>query len=182
MKSLTEMQMQSASKVRDNTSREDAAEQRYLAFSLNQEEYAVPLLDVREVIAMPEITKVPYTLSHFLGITNLRGTLISVIDLRIKLQMRKAEISPETAIVILDLSPFSLGVVVDSVNSVLSLTTDQISPPPDVDAEASSDPVAGVARLDHKLVLILDIKKVLNPQDLSALSRPAIQSVQNKVA
>src|SRR4051812_41249332 len=99
---------------------------RFLSFSLGNEEYGVPLLAVKEVIAMPEITPIPYTPSYFLGIMNLRGQVISVMDLRQKLGVKPSQ-SSETAVIICDLNSLSIGVVVDSINSVLNPVEAELS-------------------------------------------------------
>ncbi len=139
-------------------------DKRFLAFSLGEEEYAVPLLSVKEVIAMPEITAIPYTPPHFLGIMNLRGQVISVIDLRLKFNM-KATSNQETAVIICDLSPLCLGIVVDSVNQVLSLTEEDIQPRPEVESNKKTDYIMGVTRHDKNLILLLDIVRTLNVED-----------------
>jgi purine-binding chemotaxis protein CheW len=144
--------------------------ERYLAFSLETEDYAIPLLSVKEVIAMPEITAIPYTPPHFLGIMNLRGQVISVIDMRLKFGL-KPKPNTETAVVICDFNGISLGVVVDSVNQVLSLTKDQISPKPEVESNKKTDYILGVTRQDKKLILILDLSKTLNLEDHAALKQ-----------
>lgn len=141
--------------------------ERYLSFDLGKEEYAVPLLKVKEVIAMTEITPVPYTQPYYLGIMNLRGQVISVVDLRLKFKMKESARGPETAIIILDLEAACIGVVVDSVNRVLSVQTSQVSSPPDVDS-ATNDYVTGIIKIDEKLVLRIDISKVLNIQELAS--------------
>src|SRR5258708_2612365 len=105
---------------------------RYLSFSLGKEEYAIPLLKVKEVIAVPDTTPVPFTPAHFLGMMNLRGQVISVVDLRLKLGMKKVDRTEETAVIIIDLDPIFLGIVVDSVNKVLNLTEGEISNPPEL--------------------------------------------------
>jgi purine-binding chemotaxis protein CheW len=145
---------------------------RYLSFSLGAGEYAIPLLAVREVIAMPEFTPIPNTPAYFLGIMNLRGQVISVIDLRHKLGI-KALNSPETAVIICDLSPLSIGVVVDSINSVLSPADSELSPRPDIQSSANSEYVTGVYRKEKSLVLFLDLAKTLNVEDKTALARGA---------
>jgi purine-binding chemotaxis protein CheW len=144
---------------------------RFLAFTLCQEEYAVPLLKVKEVIALTEITPVPYTPSHFKGIMNLRGQVISVIDLRLKFRMSKADTTQETAIIILDLNPLSFGVIVDSIDSVLAVEASDLRPPPDVESQVKNDYITGVTRKDNKLVLILDIDRTLSLDDLKALKK-----------
>jgi purine-binding chemotaxis protein CheW len=103
---------------------------------------------------------------------NLRGQVISVIDLRMKMKMPKAEASPETAIIILDLSPLSLGVIVDSVESVLAVEKQEIQPPPDVGGKDAMY-ISGVTRKDSKLILLLDIEKTLSVEDLRTMKAQA---------
>lgn len=105
---------------------------RYLCFNLGKEEFAIPLLSIKEVIGIPEITSVPQSPSHFLGIMNLRGQVISVMDLRQKLGIKNSK-TDETSVIILDLGANQLGVVVDQVNSVQLLTKEEISEKPVVD-------------------------------------------------
>lgn len=141
---------------------------RFLTFSLNGEQYAVPLLKVKEVIALTETTPVPYSPAHFKGIMNLRGQVISVIDLRMKMKMPKVDASSETAIIILDLEPLSLGVIVDSVESVLAVAKEEIQPPPDVGGKDTAY-ISGVTRKEKRLILLLDIEKTLSVEDLKTM-------------
>jgi len=147
--------------------------QRLLAFTLSQEIYAVPLLKVKEVIAPTEITPVPHTPNHFRGIMNLRGQVISVIDLRLKFKIGKGETSPESAIIILDLSPLSLGVIVDSIDSVLAVRSEEVQPAPTMEIGMRQDFISGVTRKEKRLVLLLDIEKALSVEDLKALRHQA---------
>lgn len=150
--------------------------ERYLEFSLDSEVYAIPLLTVKEVIAYPEITSIPHTPVHFLGITNLRGQVISVVDLRKKLGLQ-AKIGAETVVIICDVGSLSLGVVVNSANSVLQLGPEQIQPKPEIQSSKSSDYLLGVAQKDQKMVLLLDIAKALDVNDRLAMN----QAVQTQV-
>lgn len=152
---------------KENESTTEAS--RFLIFSLHNEQYAVPLLKVKEVIALTETTPVPYSPSYFKGIMNLRGQVISVIDLRLKLKMPKQDASAETAIIILDLFPLSLGVIVDSVESVLAVDQKEIQPPPEVGG-SNTTYIRGVTKKDKKLILILDIEKTLSVEDLKAIT------------
>ena len=149
----------------ENAKKAQGEVKRFLAFSLGQEQFAIPLLSVKEVIAKPDYTPIPHTPAHFLGIINLRGQVISVVDMRTKFGI-KADPSAETAVIICDLHPLSIGVVVNSVNSVLSLTEDKISPPPEIESSKKTDHFLGVAKHDNKLVLLLDIAKALGVEDL----------------
>lgn len=154
--------------MKDQANTEESSS-RFLCFSLGKEKFAMPLLQVKEVIANTETTNIPQAAPHFRGIMNLRGQVISVIDLRVKLKVGKPEITPETTIVILDVSGLFLGVVVDSVNSVTSFDNSMISEPPVHDSGAKVDYIFGVARHEKDLTLLIDLKKVLNAEELKSL-------------
>ncbi len=146
---------------------------RYLCFGLGQEEFAIPLLTVKEVIGMPEITSVPQTPAHFMGIMNLRGRVISIMDLRLKMNIKPAP-SEETTVIILDLGDYNLGMVVDRVNAVLALSDEQISEKPIIETGKATDYITGVFRKDERLVLLIDIGKALSIEDKSAIANKNI--------
>jgi purine-binding chemotaxis protein CheW len=143
--------------------------ERYLCFNLGPETYAMPLLSVKEVIAPPEITPVPQTPNYFLGIMNLRGQVISVIDLRIKLSIKPTQ-AAETAIIICDMKPNSMGVVVDSINSVLNPKPEDMSGKPQIQSTKTTEYILGVFRHAEKLVLMIDIAKTLSMGDLQLIA------------
>ena len=148
---------------------QELAASRYLCFSLGEEEYAIRLQDVREVIAVPEVTPVPYTPPYFLGIMNLRGQVISVMDLRQKFNIKPSQ-SAETAVIICQFDGFSIGTVVDSVNSVLTPSPDHVSDKPEIQGTKNSDYITGVYRKEKHLVLFLNIAKTLNVDDQKAIA------------
>lgn len=133
---------------------------RYLCLNLGADEYAIPLLAVKEIIGLPEMTAVPQTASHFSGLMNLRGKIISVMDLRLKLGV-KALAGNETTVIILEFDGQNLGVIVDRVNSVQVLTSEMRSEKPRLENSKSNAYVSGVFRKEEKLVLILDVTKAL---------------------
>ncbi|MCB0368672.1 MAG: purine-binding chemotaxis protein CheW [Bdellovibrionales bacterium] len=143
---------------------------RYLNFSLGEEEFAIPLLSVKEVIAVPETTPIPHTPPHFVGIMNLRGQVISVIDLRKKFSISSKN-TEETSFIILDLKSQFLGVVVDSVTSVLPIKNSEIMEKPSIESSKSTEYITGVFRKDDQLVLLLDVFKTLSQEDKSAMQR-----------
>lgn len=143
--------------------------ERYLSFSLGGEEYAIALLAVKEVIAVPEVTPIPFTPPHFLGIMNLRGQVISVIDFRAKLGIKPAATS-ETAVIICDLSPLCLGVVVDSINSVVAPIEKDIAEKPTIQSSRNTEYITGVFKRDKSLVLLIDLAKALSVEDLQAMA------------
>ncbi len=143
---------------------------RFLNFSLAEEEFAVPLLSVREVIAIPETTPIPFTPAHFLGIMNLRGQVISVIDLRLKFGFKGNPLATtEKAVIICDINGLAIGVVVDSVNHVLSVQEKDIQPRPEIQSSKASDYILGVTEKDKRLILLLDIAKALDVADYQAI-------------
>lgn len=150
-----------------------STEERYLCFTVGKEEFAVKLMAVREVIAMPEVTAVPQSPSYFLGIMNLRGQVISVIDMRTKLGF-KPEKGTETAAIIFDIENIKIGVVVDSINSVMSAKSEDISAKPDIAGNASRhDFITNVYRKNDHLILIVDISKALSIEDIKAAQKSA---------
>jgi purine-binding chemotaxis protein CheW len=149
--------------------------ERFLVFSLRDQDYAIPLLNVKEVIAIPEITPIPYSPSHFKGIMNLRGQIISVIDLRLKFKFPPSDQTQETAIIILDLDSVFFGVIVDTIDCVLAVESADLRPSPDIDNQTRHDCITGVTQKGEKLVLVLDIHRTLSIEDRNTL-RKASQS------
>lgn len=143
---------------------------RFMCFTLSAEKFAIPLLAVREVIAMPELTPVPFTPPHFLGIMNLRGQIISVMDLRKKFKM-PSEIGEETAVIICDIGGTNIGIVVDSVDMVLSQDDVDLSEKPETFRGKDSEYVAGVMSYKDKLIVLMDIAKTLDLKDLEAIKK-----------
>lgn len=143
---------------------------RYIVFTLGGERFALPLLAIREVIAPPEITPVPFSPSYFLGIMNLRGQVISVIDLRLKLQVR-TDRSPENAIIIVDLGATLLGMWVDSVDFVMTPSPEQTHLPPNASTATSSRiSIERVFRHGDGLILSVDPMGILSPEDRGFLN------------
>ncbi len=144
--------------------------ERYLVFQIAGQDFCVPLTSVREVVALPQTTRVPYTPSHFLGIMNLRGQIVSVFDLRLKLG-QKAEQLAETAVIICDYEELIFGVVVDFVKSVLQIESTQIQETPMVESKISTEYLEGVVEKDDRLILLLSLGKALSLEDIAAMRR-----------
>lgn len=140
--------------------------ERYLTFSVGVEDYAIPLLRVKEVIAVPETTPLPYSPPYFTGIMNLRGQVISVLDIRKKLGVQPTKGIEENAVIIVDLDPIYVGVIVDSVNNVLLFSNDEFGYVPEMEHKRASEFLIGVAKKDDKLILLVEIEKILDVEDL----------------
>lgn len=141
--------------------------QRYLCFSLGEEEYAIPLLSVKEVVAMPEYTKVPNAPKYFLGIINLRGQVISVVDLRARLGI-SAGFDKETSVIICIVDGNSIGVVVDTINQVVESHDNEVSSPPDI-SSANLAYITGVIRKDKRLIVRIDVAKMIALSEIKRL-------------
>ena len=144
--------------------------EKHICFSLGKEYYAIPLISVKEVIGIPVITPVPYTPSYFLGIMNLRGQVISVIDLRKKINIT-ADISQETSIIICDFDGVTLGIVVDSINFVLNPNAEDLSATPMIQSAVNVEYIKCIYRKDNTFILFLNIMKLLNVEDLLAVKK-----------
>ena len=128
----------------NNLSRSLGDHDRYLEFNLAEAKFAIPLLSVKEVVAVPKTTKIPFSPDYFLGVMNLRGQVLSIIDLKTRMEMTEEAESAETAVIIIDLGYTHLGVVVDSINRVIALENEDFSPAPEeVNGSRSSQFITG---------------------------------------
>lgn len=146
---------------------------RFLEFDLGAESFAVPLLTVKEVIPVPDTTPMPNAGDHFVGIMNLRGQIISVIDLRKKMKVKKKEVGLEEAVVIVEMQGVSIGLIVDSINKVLTITSGDVSPVPELKSQINARFIQGVYRGPDKLTVLIDIESILNIQEIKAQSKKA---------
>lgn len=137
---------------------------RYICFNLGAQEYGVPLLSIKEVLGLPEVTPIPQCPNYFLGIMNLRGKVISVMDLRTKIGL-KSQNNNETSVMILDLGDQLLGVVVDKVNAVITINVKDITEAPKMEETKATDYIESVYRHEDHLVLLISISKALSIED-----------------
>jgi purine-binding chemotaxis protein CheW len=149
---------------------------KYLTFTLGNEEYGVPVLKVREIIKVMDITQVPQVPPHVLGVINLRGKVIPVIDLRRKFGFPSLEYSDRTCIVVadVDLAPGTamMGIVVDSVSDVLSVTDAEIDQTPDFGGQNTTDYVLGLAKVKGTVKILLDLDRVLGSDGPFVAAQP----------
>jgi len=138
---------------------------RYLLFSVGPERFAVQLLQVREVISKGEITPVPKSPPYYLGLCKLRGTVLPVFDLRIRLGIKGEPDEMEQSIIIHEMDGQSIGFVVDYVDSVKTIGTQALQDCPQIETTVKRDFLKQIARVDENLVLILDFDLILNPNE-----------------
>jgi len=140
-----------------------------ISFTIGAEEYGLELQDVKEVIRMPEIAHLPDMPRYVRGITNLRGSVIPVIDLRERFGLESAETTPSTRIIVAEVEGSAVGMVVDSASQVLRLQADQLEKPPAVLGELSTEYVTGVGKLENGLLILIDIKRVFRSGEIERL-------------
>ncbi len=144
-------------------------EGKYLTFSLDKEEYGISILKIKEIIGMMPITTVPQTPEFVKGVINLRGKVIPVVDLRKRFGVTVADQTQESRIVVVDISGEDIGVMVDAVNEVMRLAGDAISPASELITTEDSYYLQGIAKLGDKLLILLDLDKVLSKEERAAL-------------
>ena len=155
-----------------NTSFAASADRRagkYLAFHLGPEEFGIPVLSVREIMGLQDITAVPQTPPHVRGVLNLRGKVIPVIDLRLKFGLDQAEYGQRTSIIVVKVGEILMGIVVDGVSEVLNLTAAEIEDTPDFGTGITTPYLLGMAKTKGKVRMLLDIDQVLSTQELQGL-------------
>jgi len=143
---------------------------KFLTFALGKEGYGLEILKVREIIGIMDITAVPRVPGHVKGVINLRGQVISVIDLRSKFGMSEADRTEETCIIVVETTSSngrkrSTGLVVDKVSEVLNITEEQIEDAPGFGSSLDTDFILGMGKIGQSVKILLDINKVLGADD-----------------
>lgn len=145
----------------------------YLTFLLAGEEYGVDILRVQEIKGWDSVTRIPNTPDYVQGVINLRGTIVPIVDLRMRFHLDKLEYGPTTVVVVLrvigEKGQRTMGIVVDGVTDVYTVAQKDVKSAPDFGDSVSSDFVKGLATMDEKMVILLDIDHLLNAGDLSSL-------------
>lgn len=152
-------------------------EGKYLTFSLDEEEYGIGILKIKEIIGMMPITSVPQTPDFVKGVVNLRGKVIPVVDLRLRFGMASIDYDERTCIIVVEIGAHGvdvvIGIVVDSVSEVLNIKGEDIEDTPTFGTTLNTDYILGMAKMDGKVKILLDIDEVLGADDLAMLAQAA---------
>jgi purine-binding chemotaxis protein CheW len=140
-----------------------------IVFQLNHEEYGISVDKVRSIEKIQAITRVPGTEPFVKGVINLRGIVTPIIDLRTRFDMQQEPFSDSSRIIVAVLDQYEVGLFVDAANDVIDLEMDEIEPAPEVVGAVKADYVEGVAKIDRRLIIILDLNKVLAADNALAL-------------
>jgi len=138
-------------------------------FMVGKESFGVDIGRIQEIVTIPEITRVPDTPDFLEGIINLRGKIVSVIDLRKRLKVNGAGRHKKNRILVTEIEGRVVGLVVDEVSEVLRLNPDNIEPPPEMVNSVGAEYITGVGKLEDKIIMLLDVAKILKTSEINAL-------------
>ncbi len=151
----------------------DGAGEEFLAFTLGREEYGVDILKVQEIRGYESVTQIANAPDYIKGVINLRGIIVPIIDLRIKFRQQNVSYDQYTVVIIVDLNDRTTGIVVDGVSDVLTLAAEQIKPTPYFSGELATDYIRGLGSVEQRMLILVDIEKLLNTEELAALEAVA---------
>ncbi len=142
----------------------------FLTFTLGGEEYGVDILKVQEIRGYDTVTRIPDAPEFIKGVINLRGTIVPIVDLRLKFRVGEARYDAFTVMIILTVAKRVIGVVVDSVSDVVSLTGEQVRPAPDIGGAVDTQFLTGIGTIDQRMLILLDIERLIGSVEFGLVS------------
>ncbi len=153
----------------EGEARTDKKQFQLVTFGIGEETFGIEILKVQEIIRMVEMTHVPNTPAFVEGVINLRGRIIPVIDLRLRLGFQAREHDTKTRIIVIEINQVTAGFVVDAVFEVLRIPADSIEPPPPVIAGLDAEYISGAGSVKNRLLMLLDLERLLSRKEKTAL-------------
>ncbi|MEE4410537.1 MULTISPECIES: chemotaxis protein CheW [unclassified Serratia (in: enterobacteria)] len=147
--------------------------QEFLIFTLGNEEYGIDILKVQEIRGYDQVTRIANTPAFIKGVTNLRGVIVPIIDLRVKFAQQDVSYDENTVVIVLNFGLRVVGIVVDGVSDVLSLTTEQIRPAPEFAVTLATEYLTGLGSLGERMLILVDIEKLLSSEEMSLVDSVA---------
>ncbi|KRH99247.1 chemotaxis protein CheW [Curvibacter sp. PAE-UM] len=154
----------------DQSEKMAAGPREYLTFRLDQEEYGIDILKVQEIRGYEKPTRIANAPEFIKGVVNLRGTIVPIIDMRLKFNCAKAEYNSFTVVIILNLRSRIVGIVVDSVSDVMELAPENLKAAPDIDSSIENSAVVGLGSVGDRMLILLDIEKLMASVDMGLVS------------
>ena len=142
----------------------------YLTFRLDQEEYGIDILKVQEIRGYEPPTRIAHAPEFIKGVVNLRGTIIPIVDMRLKFNCSQAEYNSFTVVIILNLRNRVVGIVVDSVSDVMELAADNVKAAPDIESVIDNDCILGLGSVGERMLILLDIEKLMSSVDMGLVA------------
>src|SRR5471032_219735 len=155
-----------ASGASQHASGKEIAGHEYLAFTLGSEEYGIDILKVQEIRGYETVTRIANAPAFIKGVINLRGIIIPVVDMRIKCNLGEPVYDQFTVVIILNIGGRIVGMVVDSVSDVTTLTPDQLKPAPEMGTAFNSDYIIGLGTIDERMLILVDIDKLMSSAEM----------------
>ena len=149
----------------------NAASSQYVTFNLGKELYGVEVSRTREILSLTPVTKVPQTPDYLLGVINLRGQVVPVVDMRLKLGLPAGDETEDTCIIVVDVhvdgETITVGALADAVREVMDILSDQIEPPPRIGTRLKTEYINGMGKIDEQFMILLNIDRIFNSGELS---------------
>ena len=143
-----------------------ASANEFLAFKLGQEEYGIDILKVQEIRGYDNVTRIANSPEYLKGVVNLRGTIVPIVDMRIKFNLGEPIYDQFTVVIVLNLDSQVVGIVVDSVSDVTTLSPEQVKPAPAMGSAMSTDYLIGLGTIDERMLILIDIDKLMSGVDM----------------
>lgn len=150
---------------------EESQSQEYLIFTLGKEEYGIDILKVQEIRGYDQVTRIANTPKFIKGVTNLRGVIVPIIDLRVKFAQENISYNDNTVVIVLNLAERIVGIVVDGVSDVLALTSEDIRAAPEFSVTLSTEYLTGLGAHGDRMLILVDIQKLLNSEEMALVDR-----------
>jgi purine-binding chemotaxis protein CheW len=141
----------------------------FLTFRLGGEEYGIDILRVQEIRSYEQPTRIANSPAFLRGVVNLRGVIVPIIDLRVKLNCEAAEFNDFTVVIVLNIQGRVVGAVVDSVSDVLALSSDAVKPAPAMNAQVDMSYITGIANVGERMLILMDIQSLMSSQDMGLI-------------
>lgn len=151
----------------------DETSHEFLTFALGDEEYGVDILKVQEIRGYDTVTRLPDAPDYIKGVINLRGTIVPVIDMRLKFRLARADYTPLTVMIVLNVANRVVGMVVDSVSDVVRLGKEQIRAVPELGATIDRQFLTGIGTLDERMLILLDIERLMGSTEMGLVAEQA---------
>jgi purine-binding chemotaxis protein CheW len=151
----------------------DIAGQEFLAFTLGKEEYGIDILKVQEIRGYETVTRIANAPEFIKGVVNLRGIIVPIVDMRIKFHLGEPTYDQFTVVIILNIGGRVVGMVVDSVSDVITLSAEQIKPAPEMGTALNTDYLIGLGTIDERMLILVDIDKLMSSAEMGLIEKIA---------
>ncbi|GAA0828735.1 MAG: chemotaxis protein CheW [Cupriavidus sp.] len=152
-----------------DTQGSEASGQEYLVFTLGTEEYGIDILKVQEIRSYETVTRIANAPNFIKGVTNLRGVIVPIVDLRLKFDLGNVRYDHQTVVIILNVAGRVVGIVVDGVSDVLTLTGDDIKPAPEFGVSVSNEHLTGLGSVEGRMLILIDIERMMTSPEMALI-------------